>query len=90
MLDCFDADYDKRWEVTFTTAFVQFSAVQSGGSYLFTNKKQTLDDGTKPKIGTKHGVNDNISSFTILTQNIIDTYGLMQNSIMSIFILMVI
>lgn len=76
LLDCFDADYDKRWEVTFTTAFVQFSAVQSGGSYLFTNKKQTLDDGTKPKIGTKHGVNDNISSFTILTQNIIDTYGL--------------
>lgn len=49
LLDCFDADYDKRWEVTFTTAFVQFSAVQSGGSYLFT-KKQTLDDGTTPKI----------------------------------------
>ena len=47
LLDCFDADYDKRWEVTFTTAFVQFSAVQSGGSYLFTNKKQTLDDGNK-------------------------------------------
>lgn len=75
LIDCFDADHDKRWEVTFTTAFVQFSGVQSGGSYLYT-KNQMLDDGSKPKIGTKHGVNDNISSFTILTKNIIDAYGL--------------
>lgn len=75
LLDCFDADKDKRWEVTFTTAYVQFSAVQTGGSYLYT-KKQTLDDGTTPKIGKKHGINDNISSFTLLTQNVINKFGL--------------
>ncbi len=37
------------WEVTLLTA-LKVSAVQSGGSYLITNKKQTLDDGTKQKL----------------------------------------
>lgn len=75
LLDVFDAEHDKRWEETFTTAFVQFSGVQSGGDYLYT-KSQIMDDGSKPTIGSKHGVNNNISSFTQLTQTIIDTYGL--------------
>lgn len=75
LLDCFDADRDKRWEVTFTTAFVQFSGVQSGGDYLYT-KNQVDDNGETVKKGTKHGVNNDISSFTLLTQNIIDAYGL--------------
>lgn len=75
LLDCFNADNDKRWEVTFTTAFVQFSGVQSGGSYLYT-KKQKDDDGATVKIGTKHGVNDNISSFTLLNKSVIEDFGL--------------
>lgn len=75
LLDCFNADRDKRWEVTFTTAFVQFSGVQSGGDYLYT-KNQVDDNGETVKKGTKHGVNNDISSFTLLTQNIIDAYGL--------------
>jgi hypothetical protein len=48
LLDCFDADMI-TWEVTLLTA-LKVSAVQSGGSYLITNKKQTLDDGTKQKL----------------------------------------
>ena len=38
LLDCFDAKYDKRWEVTFTTAFAQMSGVQDGGAYEVKNK----------------------------------------------------
>ena len=37
LIDCFDARYDKRWEVTFTTAFAQMSAVQNGGAYEVSN-----------------------------------------------------
>ncbi len=75
LLDVFDADHDKRWEETFTTAFVQFSAVQTGGSYLYT-KSQVMDDESQPVVGEKHGINDNISSFTQLTKKIIEDYGL--------------
>lgn len=41
LIDCFDADYDKRWENTFITAFAEFSMAQPGW-FPYESKELTL------------------------------------------------
>jgi len=66
LLDCYNADYDKRWEVTFTTAFGQMSAVQNGGDYL-------VKAGSKDYSSI---FNQKGASYVEITQDICDQYGI--------------
>lgn len=70
LIDVFNADYDKRWEVTFTTAFSLFSAVRSnGGTYLYNKNSASYNSG-------KHGINNSASSCVELTEAVCEQYGL--------------
>ncbi len=51
LIDCFDANYDKRWENSFTTAFANFSMVQPGWAE-YAKRKLVLTDA----ICTKYGI----------------------------------
>lgn len=75
LIDCFQPEYDKRWENTFTTAFTQYSCLDAGGSYLY-NNSQTGADGKKLHADGKHGVNNNQASCQVLTAKVIEDYGL--------------
>lgn len=51
LVDCFDADYDIRWENSFTTAYGGFSMVQPGW-IAYGDRKLTLTE----EICTKYGI----------------------------------
>ncbi len=52
LIDCFDAQFDKRWENSFTTAFSLFSMVQAGWrTYLDKNATVTLTAALCSKYG---------------------------------------
>ena len=55
LIDCFDADYDKRWENSFTTAFSLFSMEQIGWRpYNDKNATVTLTEA----LCKKYGINE--------------------------------
>lgn len=66
LLDCFDAENDRRWEVTFTTAFGQMSAMQDGGDYLVAANSKNYSEH----------FNQKGASYVEITQAICDQYGI--------------
>ncbi len=50
LIDCFDADYDKRWENSFITAFAEFSMEQPGW-FPYESKQLTLTTEICEKYG---------------------------------------
>ena len=54
LINCFDADYDKRWENSFTTAFADFSYEQTpswGGAGTYASKQVKLTQAICDKYG---------------------------------------
>lgn len=55
LIDCFDAQYDKRWENSFVTAFADFSLVQAGwGTYASKTLELTAEICDKYGISSEH------------------------------------
>lgn len=75
LINCFQPQYDKRWENTFTTAFTQYTSLDAGGAYLY-NNSQVDESGNKYYGSGKHGVNNNQASVQVITAEVAATYGI--------------